>query len=217
MKKAILFIVATPIGNLDDITLRALNVLSNADAVACESPRHSQHLLNSYEINTLVIPLSQVINYLSQGKTVALVSSAGTPAISDPGCKIVAQARKIGFNIVPIPGPSALIALASVSGLPVSRFLFLGFIPKKKGRQKFFKKINQSEYTVVFYESKHRIKKTLNQLKESLDNKKQHIVVGRELTKMHETIYQGTIDQVLTQLKKTSFNGEFVVAIEPAN
>jgi 16S rRNA (cytidine1402-2'-O)-methyltransferase len=207
-KKHSLFIVATPIGNLEDISLRALRVLKEVDFIACESPRHSQRLLKHYQIETPVIPLSRVIDYLKRGKDVALISSAGTPCISDPGSRIIQEAKDM-VEISPVPGASALIAAASISGFSVSRFLFLGFIPKKRKRKRFFEEIEASKKPVIFYESPHRIVKTLGQLP-----KDRQIVLCRELTKIHETIYRGRAEEVLEQLEKDKIRGEFVVVVE---
>lgn len=205
-----LFIVATPIGNLKDITLRALDVLKQVDFIACENPRHTERLLKHYEIATNIINLSQVLEKLKQNKNIALVSDAGTPCISDPGSQIIQQASEFASVVTPIPGPSALIASACISGFAVSRFLFLGFIPHKRKRQKYFAEIAKSKKPVIFYESPHRILKTLQELPQDRE-----IVVCRELTKMHETIYRGTAKPVLEKLKQEKIRGEFVVIIKP--
>jgi len=215
------FVVSTPIGNLDDISARALETLKRVDFILCEDTRRTQKLLNHYNITTKTTSYHQhskvaKINYilrLSKNKDLALVCDAGTPGISDPGNKLIEKIIETGedIEIIPIPGASALTALASVSGFPMDRFLFLGFIPQKKKRKKFFEKILKSEYPVIIYESCYRILKTLNQLKELSPNVE--IVVGRELTKKFETIYRGKIDKVIERIEKDKVKGEFVIII----
>lgn len=223
--KAKLFVVATPIGNLEDLSARALRILQEVDFIGCETPRHTKRLLDSYNIETKIIPYKQIINRLEEGRRAALVCNAGTPCVSDPGCRLIDQVRKKGIKVRVVPGPCALAAAASVSGLPVSRFLFLGFLPKKKNRQKYLKEIVQSKRTVIFYESKYRLVKTLKELKktppfsspsqgEDTGGVRRQIVVCQELTKIHETVYRGAIDQVLDQLKEATIKGEFVVLVE---
>jgi len=220
---AILYLVATPIGNLKDITLRALEVLRSVDIVACEDTRVTKRLLNEYKISKQIISyhqhsalkkINQLIGYLQVGKDIALVSDAGTPAISDPGGKLVEQVFQAGFKVMPIPGPSALLALLSASGLPSDRFEFLGFLPHKKGREKIFKKIAEADKTIVFYESVHRILKALASLQKVLSDDRM-VVVGRELTKRHEEIRRGSIQDILNYFDNNPKNikGEFVVAI----
>lgn len=218
-----LFVVATPIGNLKDITLRALDALKDADIIACEDTRITRRLLLEYNISTQVISyhqhsklkrINEIIDFLTAGKNVALVSDAGTPAISDPGGKLVEQILQAGIRVVPLPGPSAVIALLSASGLASDNFEFLGFLPHKKGREKIFKKIAEENKTIVFYESVHRILKTLNSLKEGLDRERQ-VVVGRELTKHFEEIKRGNIQEIFSYYESNpeKIKGEFVVAI----
>jgi len=224
-----IYIVATPIGNLKDITLRALEILKEADLILCEDTRQTMKLLNHYGISKPLVSYFQhskisKINYileqLKQGRKLALVTDAGTPGISDPGGKLIEiiLTHLLFCNIVPIPGPTALIAALSISGFPTDKFIFMGFPPAKKGREKFFKKVLESEYPVVFYESVHRILKTLGQLNNLLKTQnsllKTKIVVCRELTKKFETIYRGTISEIISQLKKENqLKGEFVIAI----
>lgn len=219
-----LYIVATPIGNLSDITLRALEVFKGVDLILCEDTRQTQKLLNHYEIKVPTLSYHQhsklskidlILEKLEQGKNLALVSDAGTPGISDPGSYLVKKVvERFGetVKIIPIPGPSALASLASACGLPVDDFLFLGFLPHKKGRQTLIKEILDSERTIFLYESPHRIKKFLAELK-TVGIGDRQIVVGRELTKMFETIYRGTAEQVDQELTPDQVRGEFVVAI----
>jgi 16S rRNA (cytidine1402-2'-O)-methyltransferase len=224
-----LYIVATPLGNLSDITLRALEVLRSVSLIACEDTRVSQKLLSHYQIKTKTIPYHQhstaskvdfLLNKLEQAGELAVITDAGTPGISDPGNLLVeAVVRKFGSNceIIPIPGPSAIIALLSVSGLPTDSFLFLGFVPHKKGKETMLKRIIESKETIIFYESTHRIIKTLEKMKEMMPSgadSYRRMVVGRELTKKFETIYRGSINQVLDKLKMDITKGEFVVILE---
>lgn len=227
-KKSILYIVATPIGNLEDITLRALRVLKEVDLIACEDTRKTKNLLSRFQIQTPTISYHQhskvqkldyLIELLRQGKRVALVSDAGTPGISDPGNLLVQKAAEQlsdGVQVVPVPGPCAATALASVSGLPTDKFLFLGFPPHKKGREKFFKRVAESEETVIFYESPHRFLKALNSLSELLDENRK-VVVGRELTKMFEEVVRGTIGEVAGYFANKGVKGELVIIVEAGN
>ena len=219
-----LYIVATPIGNLEDITLRALRLLKEVDFIVCEDTRQTLKLLNHFAIKKPLISYHQhsrlqkidyIVGLLRDGRNLALVSDAGTPAISDPGGVLVEKVvEELGdsIQVIPIPGSSALTALASVAGLPVDKFIFLGFLPHKKGRRALFDSIKESDKTVIFYESPHRILKTLTALAEILDKDRQ-IVVGRELTKKFETIYRGSAAGVLGQLKNDEVKGEFVVVV----
>jgi len=235
---AVLYIVATPIGNLSDITSRAIEVLREVDLILCEDTRVTKKLLARYGIRTPTLSYFQhsklrkatyILEILEQGKDLALVSDAGTPGISDPGgklietiCKSYSQKKRSLFletKIVPIPGPSALIAAASISGFPMDKFIFLGFPPTKRKRKKFFTKIAKAKYPVIFYESPHRIIKTLKELKNSLicddriNEYKREIVVCRELTKKFETTYRGKIKEVIEKLEKGKVKGEFVVIV----
>ena len=235
-----LYIVATPIGNLEDITFRALRILKEADLILCEDTRVTRKLLEHYNIKTPTLSYHQhsgefksdkVLSQLSQGKSVALVTDAGTPGISDPGGKLVEAAVAAGINVVAIPGPSALAAAVSISGIPMDKFLFLGFLPHKKGRQTLLTKIVESEYPVVLYESVHRINKLLNELSQLPPKSAKgdlplawadpplagsplsQIIIARELTKKFETVYRGTVEEVKNQLKPEETKGEFVVII----
>ena len=220
-----LFIVATPIGNLEDVTLRTLRVLKEVDLILCEDTRVTRKLLDHYEIKTTThsfnahaseAKVGKIIELLKGGKNLALVSDAGTPGISDPGSYLVSIVRQKlpDVTIVAIPGASAVTGALSVSGLPASDFLFFGFLPHKKGRETLFKEIALSKRTVVFYESPHRIMKTLESLKANLSVYR-YIVIARELTKIYEEIISGTPQEVLTFFENhpEKVRGEFVVVI----
>lgn len=225
---ALLSIVGTPIGNLGDITLRALETLKQADAIACEDTRVTSKLLARYDIKKpLVIYHAQsgklaadrVLALLGDDKHVALVTDAGTPGVSDPGVELVALAReRLGSDVrvEVVPGPSALAAALSVAGLPASSVVFLGFLPHKKGRQTLMKEIAEEERTVVFYESPHRVLKALTVLAELLAAERR-IAVCRELTKIHEEVVVGTAAEVVAYFteKPDHVRGEFVVVVAP--
>lgn len=215
--------MATPIGNLADITFRAVDILRGVDLILCEDTRQTQKLLNHYNIRAKTQSYHQhsklskqklILDELRAGKNLALVSDAGTPGISDPGNKLIEYLFREypNLKIIPIPGPSAVTAALSVSGFPADKFKFLGFMPHKKGREKLFKEIAEAKKTVVFYESTHRIIKTLGQLEVFL-NKDRQIVVCRELTKMFESVYRGNVQEVLEKLLSGKVKGEFVVVI----
>ena len=217
-----LYIVATPIGNLDDITLRAFQVFKEADVILCEDTRVTKTLLERYGIHKPLVSyhqhsqlqkVEQILGLLKQGKKLAVVSDAGTPGISDPGNQLVKEVsgRLPEVSIIPIPGASAVTALSSVSGLPMDKFVFLGFPPQKNKRKKFFQEVAASSYPVVLYESPYRIQKTLQDLKE-VDNTL-YVVVGRELTKKFETIYRGTVVEVIGQIGPRETKGEFVLVV----
>jgi len=219
-----LYVIATPIGNLEDITFRAISALNSSDLILAEDTRVTRVLLSKYGIDkpmlsyhqhSRVKKINEIIKLLKEGKTLSLVSDAGTPGINDPGNFLIQEILKelLDLKIVPIPGPNAAIAALSVSGFPADKFVFLGFPPHKKGRQTFFKKIGEMEETVVFYESKHRILKALQELVEISEIGTRPIIVARELTKQFETIYRGTVNEVLEKLNKTKILGEFVVVI----
>jgi len=225
---SILYIVATPIGNLDDITYRAIETLKSVDVILCEDTRVTRNLLDRYEIKKPTISYhsqsklsktDHIIELLSEGKNLALVSDAGTPTISDPGVVLVAKVREVlgdDVTIIPIPGPAAFIAALSVSGLPTHEFMFLGFLPHKKGRQTLFKEIADSERTTVFYESPHRFTKALESLSDLLAPDRK-IAVGRELTKIYEEIKVGTILEIIKYYTDNSdkVRGEFVIIVSP--
>lgn len=218
-----LYIIATPIGNLEDISFRVLRILKEVDLIVCEDTRVTKKLLDRYEIKKPLLSYHQhtdarkVIELLEQGKNLAYASDAGTPGISDPGGKLVEAAiERFGdkIKIIPVSGPAALTSALSISGFPADEFVFLGFPPHKKGRQTFFKNLAEDakKRTVVFYESPHRILKALEEIKNILPEA--NLVVCRELTKMFETVYRGTVEEVINQIGQNS-RGEFVVIVAP--
>ena len=213
-----LYIISTPIGNLGDITLRALEILKSVDLVLCEDTRQTRKLLDKYNINVQMASfhqhtderkLSGIIARLALGQSAAYVADAGTPNISDPGSQLVRAAIDSGIAVIPIPGPSALTAALSVSCVDVSRFIFLGFPPVKKGRRTFFERIAVLEYPVVIYESSHRIIKTLQEIAEF--DKLRKVEVFREMTKKFESVYRGVASEVIGEVIE---KGEFVVIVE---
>jgi 16S rRNA (cytidine1402-2'-O)-methyltransferase len=216
-----IYIVATPIGNLGDITLRALETLKSVDTILCEDTRVTKNLLEHYDIHktlssyhqhTDTKKIKEIISWLEEGKNLALVTDAGTPGISDPGGILISQIVNFSqfVEIIPIPGASAMISALSIFGFPTDRFVFMGFPPHKNKRQKYFKEVATTESVVVFYESGHRIKKCLTELKEFLHSKRK-LMVCRELTKKFETIYRGTIEEVSAAMQDE--RGEFVIVI----
>lgn len=225
MKENIFYIVATPIGNLKDISLRALEVLKEVDLILCEDTRVTKKLLSFYNIKKPLFSYHQhtsqkkidyILDLIEKGKKIALVCDAGTPTISDPGFFLIRQIRerfKDKVKITSIPGASAFLCCASLSGFPMEKFLFLGFPPKKKKRKKFFEKIKEFDYPIILYESCHRILKTLEDLKKVA--KEREVVVCRELTKMFETVYWGKIEKVIEKIKNDSQKGEFVIILGP--
>ena len=217
-----LFVVATPIGNLKDITLRALKTLKEVDFILAEDTRVTKKLLSHYDIQTPLISYHQhskesvmekALQLLLKGKNLALVSDAGTPGICDPGNELIAFLLKSNqeIQIISIPGVSAVTTLLSVAGIPTDKFLFLGYPPHKKGRKKFFEEVVASKHPVLFYESPHRIMKSLKEL-EVLDSNFA-LVVGRELTKKFETIYRGSSKDIQKKLEENLVKGEFVVLV----
>jgi len=220
------YVVATPIGNLEDISFRTVRILSEVDLILCEDTRMTKKLLDKYEIKTPTLSYHQhskiskmdkIFEMIEVGKNIALVSDAGTPTISDPGSFLVSQIReKFGkeIEIIAIPGASALVSALSVSGLTADQFLFLGFLPHKKGRETLFKEIRDTKRTIVFYESPHRIIKTLNSLKDFVGDRK--VVIARELTKIFEQIVSGTSEELIKYFEENpdKIRGEFVVMVE---
>ena len=219
MPSGTLYIVATPIGNLEDITLRAIRILKEADVIAAEDTRHTQKLLNKFDIHT---PLTSyhdhnkeekapvLVSRLLEGKNVALVSDAGTPGISDPGYFLINLAIDQKIPVVPIPGATAAIAALSVSGLPTDRFVFEGFLPSKHtARLKRLEELAKEERTIIFYEAPHRILQTLEDMHTVLGDRK--AVLTRELTKVHEQIIRAALSEVKKQLEAGSMKGEFTI------
>ncbi|MEW5757017.1 MAG: 16S rRNA (cytidine(1402)-2'-O)-methyltransferase [Pseudomonadota bacterium] len=227
MEAGTLYVVATPLGNLGDITQRALEVLAGVDCIAAEDTRHSGKLLRHFAINTRCIALHEhnerqtagtLIEWLRQGKSLALISDAGTPLISDPGFFLVREVRNAGFKVVPIPGASALIAALSVAGLPSDRFVFEGFLPAKpSARRKALEALCQESRTLIFYESPHRILECLQDLAEIFGAQRQ-AVVERELTKTFETIRSAPLGELLEWMMgdENQRKGEFVVLVHGA-
>ncbi|MCD5382878.1 16S rRNA (cytidine(1402)-2'-O)-methyltransferase [Candidatus Gracilibacteria bacterium] len=227
-----LYIVSTPIGNIEDITFRAIKTLKNVDFIACEDTRHSGLLLQKLKISSKKIDengeeksklisfhsysndskVEKIMEILRKGKSVAIISDAGTPGISDPAYEITSKARKEGIKIEPIPGCSAFLTALQGSGLPINQFTYLGFIPAKKGRESFLREILENQKnTVVFYESVHRVKKLFEQVKK-IFGKEKKILVSRELTKKFEEFFYGNADECLKKFENPK--GEFVIIIE---
>lgn len=219
-----LYIVATPIGNLDDITLRAVSILKSVDAIAAEDTRHSKKLLQHLGINTPMFALhehnemqkkSAVIERVQQGESIALISDAGTPLISDPGFLLVREARQAGIAVTPIPGASSILAGLSCSGLPTDRFIFEGFIPSKKGdRKKRFESLSAEKRTLIFFEAPHRIESSLQDCADVFGRDRQ-AVLCRELTKTWETFLTGNLANILSEVKTdpNQSRGELVLVI----
>jgi 16S rRNA (cytidine1402-2'-O)-methyltransferase len=220
----ILYIVATPIGNLEDITLRALRVLKEVDVIAAEDTRHTQILLSRHDIHT---PLTsyhehnektkaqELVTRLARGQNIALVSDAGTPAISDPGFRLVVQAIRAGVRIIPIPGASALTAVLSASGLPTDRFVFEGFLPaKKRQRRERLQTLRDESRTLIFYEAPHRLKDALGDIHELLGNRQ--AVLAREVSKIHEEFLRGPVSELVHALGSGDIRGEVTLIISGA-
>lgn len=220
------YVIATPIGNLEDITLRALRILGEVDLVLCEDTRMTRKIFDKYNITTPTMSyhaqsgeakVEIILSAIEEGKTIALVTDAGTPGISDPGSLLISKIRETypELKIIAIPGPSALTSALSVAGVPTHEFVFLGFMPHKKGRETLFGEIRESERTVVFYESTHRIVKTLESLVEYLANTSKRVTLVREITKIYEEVIQGSPTEVLTVLTTTpeKQKGEFVLIV----
>jgi len=221
-KEGVLYVVATPIGNLEDITLRALRILKEVDAVLAEDTRVTKKLLSRYDISTAVVRFDahmeakradSIVERLQDGERLALVTDAGTPAISDPGSRLVAAVRAAGVRIETIPGPSSIIAALSIAGMPTEEFLFLGFLPHKKGRQTALTYVAGALVPVVLFESTHRILKLLDELAEHAPDRK--IILARELTKMHEEMLFGSAAELrdLLTAQPVKQKGEFVVIV----
>ena len=215
-----LFVVGTPIGNLADITYRAVDTLNSVDFIFAEDTRVSKKLLNHYNIDKKIYSyhdhskdseVEKLTNLLESGNDVALISDAGTPTVSDPGYRLIRECVKKGVDIVPIPGPSAVTAALSVAGLPSDSFTFVGFLPQKKGRIKKIEQLSEINNTIILFESPHRLQKTLNQLFEILGNRQ--VAIGRELTKLYEEIIRGNLKDVIQEFSKKSVKGEIVIMI----
>ncbi len=219
-----LYVISTPIGNLKDITLRALETLKEVDFIICEDTRTSSNLLNHYQIKKELLSLNafnesnkitHITNRILSNQTAALISDAGTPSISDPGVRLISLCIENKIEVVSIPGPTALISALSISGLPTDSFVFEGFIPQKKGRQTKLKELAIEPRTIVIYESMYRIEKLISELAEYLPDR--FIVVCRELTKKFEETWRGFPNEILQDLNHKTIKGEFVVVIAPLN
>ena len=217
-----LYIVSTPIGNLSDITTRALETLELVDFILCEDTRITSRLLKHYNISKQLVSFNAVseikkipaaLKRIQNGDNCALVSDAGTPAISDPGVRLISQAIKEDIETIPIPGATALLAALTVSGLPTDSFAFEGFLPQKKGRQKKLKELSEEKRTIVLYESTYRIKKLVDELVEYMPGR--FVVVCRELTKKFEETWRGYPEELKKQIDEKTIKGEFVVVIAP--
>jgi len=216
----ILYVIATPIGNLEDITFRAVRVLKEVDCIACEDTRQTRILLNHYDISTRMLSffehnemarLPQLIDMMKQGQNIAVVSDAGTPTISDPAFRLVREAHDNGISVVPVPGACAAVAALCAGGMPTDRFVFEGFLPLKKGRRTRWLQLQEEDRTMVLYESPHRLNKMLGEIKDYLGDRP--IVVARELTKKFEEIFRGSATEAQDHFEKQTPRGEFVVLI----
>ncbi|MBI2464442.1 16S rRNA (cytidine(1402)-2'-O)-methyltransferase [Candidatus Peregrinibacteria bacterium] len=219
-----LYVVATPIGNLEDITLRALRILKEVDCIVAEDTRHSGIFLKKYGIDKPLLSfhahsnhpkVEKIIDILKNGKNVALISDAGTPGISDPGFVLIRAALDVGIPISPIPGPSAFLAALSVSGLPTDKFLYLGFLPRKKGRHTLLLELQNEKRTIVFYESPHRILRTLEELESMLGDR--CVAIAREITKLYEEIFRGSLSEAKQHFSQKNIKGEFVIVLGGKN
>ncbi|WP_028845585.1 16S rRNA (cytidine(1402)-2'-O)-methyltransferase [Thermodesulfovibrio thiophilus] len=216
------YIVSTPIGNLDDITLRALETLKKVDFIACEDTEHSLKLLNYYGIKKSLISYwsekekvraEEIINKIKSGHSVALITDAGTPGISDPGAVIIQRAIEENIEIIPVPGPTALITALSISGLSSEEFTFIGFLPVKQAqRRKKLLELSSEKRTLVFYEAPHRILQSLHDMLEVLDDRR--ACIARELTKMFEEVLRGRLSELIEKLENSKIAGEYVIIVE---
>ncbi len=220
MTPGTLYVVATPIGNLEDMTFRAVRLLKTVDVVACEDTRQTRILLDHYQIEARLISffehnelarIPQLIEMLNEGKQIAVVSDAGTPTVSDPAFRLVREARRHSIPVVPVPGACAAIAAVCAAGLPTDRFVFEGFLPLKKGRKTRWTELQNEDRTIILYESPHRLLKTLGEIHDFLGDRP--VVVARELTKKFEEIKRGTAAEMLAHFQKHPPRGEFVVLI----
>lgn len=219
-----LFVVATPIGNLSDITLRALDVLRTVDTVVCEDSRQTLKLLNKYGIKKRLLSyfqprearrIPEILRILEEGRDAALVTDSGTPGVSDPGFRLIREAIAAGIRIIPVPGPSALAAALSASGLPTHRTLFLGFPPpKKEAARKFIHSVKDEPGTLIFYLPARKIADFLALALEALGNRR--IVIAREMTKIHEEFIRGTVQEIILSLEGRTMKGEMTVLVHGA-
>ncbi len=218
--KGDLYVVATPIGNLKDFTYRAKEVLDVVDIIAVEDTRVSKKLLSKYNISTSIIPLhdanenyvsKRLVNKILDGASLAIISDAGTPCISDPGYSLVNLASKKAIKIIPIPGPCSVSAALSISGIPTDHYYFEGFLPKKKGRKTKFKFLESLPVTLVIFESPHRLVKTLNDINTNLG--KRIVSICKEMTKVFEEKYTGNIDDAINHFSKSKTKGEYVILV----
>lgn len=222
-EKGILYVVATPLGNLKDITLRALEVLKSSDLIAAEDTRRTQKLISAYDIHCPLISFNEnnkfrkmpdLIERLNQGQQISLVTDGGTPGVSDPGRDLVRETRQAGIKVVPIPGPSALICALSASGLPGDSFIFLGFLPRRKSRRKkILQEMKEQKRTVIFYESPHRIGDLLVEIRAVLGERE--VTLTRELTKVYEEIVSGPISELIRQMSNREPKGEYTLLLSP--
>ncbi|HZV46633.1 MAG TPA: 16S rRNA (cytidine(1402)-2'-O)-methyltransferase [Thermodesulfovibrionales bacterium] len=220
--KGTLYIVSTPVGNLEDITLRAIRILGEVDIIAAEDTRHSVKLLNHLGIRKPMISYwrekeqvrsDEITKRLHAGQSIALISDAGTPGISDPGAVLIKKAIEENIQIVSIPGPSAFVAALSVSGLPTDQFTFLGFLPSRTAqRQKFLREVYLEQRTLIFYEAPHRIVNTLLDMSHIFGERRSALV--KEITKYHEDVVRGSITEIIEEVQKTTIAGEYVIIVE---
>ncbi|MBN1302756.1 MAG: 16S rRNA (cytidine(1402)-2'-O)-methyltransferase [Melioribacteraceae bacterium] len=219
-----LYVVATPIGNLNDITFRAVEILKEVDFIVCEDTRITSRLLQKLGIKKELLTLNArneesriklILNKILSGHKCALVSDAGTPCISDPGVRLINASHKNNITVSSVPGPNAAIAALSIAGIPTDSFLFEGFLPQKKGRQKLLKELSLTDKTIILYESTYRIEKLLNELNEFMQDR--FVVICRELTKMYEEIVRGYPPELVKGLADMNLKGEFVVCIAPVS
>jgi 16S rRNA (cytidine1402-2'-O)-methyltransferase len=220
--KGSLYIVSTPVGNLEDITLRAIRILGEVDIIAAEDTRHSVKLLNHLGIRKPMISYwrekeqvrsDEIIKRLHAGQSIALISDAGTPGISDPGAVLIKRAIEENIQILSIPGPSAFVAALSVSGLPTDQFTFMGFLPSRTAqRQKFLREVYLEQKTLIFYEAPHRIVDTLLDLSHIFGERKAALI--KEITKFHEDVVRGSITEIIEEVQKTTIAGEYVIIVE---
>jgi 16S rRNA (cytidine1402-2'-O)-methyltransferase len=223
IEKGTLYIVATPLGNLKDITLRALEVMKQSDLIAAEDTRRTQKLLSAYDLHCPLVSFNEnnqyrkipfLIERLQLGQQVSLVTDGGTPGISDPGRALVRETRLAGIKLVPIPGPSALTCALSVSGLPGESFIFLGFLPRRKGRRKkILEEMKGQKRTVIFYEAPHRVKTLLEEIRAVLGERE--VTLARELTKIYEEINTGPVSKLIEQMSGRDPRGEYTILLAP--